>query len=191
MVNALSDDIKAQIEGLFPFLTLPSSSSSFTSPHSSVTYNKLENEKPKNLLRTLSRGLDKTVSDVQERLSYCAEIKMRVEVQFFEPLPSQLSYPGIIELQEEKKRARLAAKTKSRNSKNNDDNMNGNENGSTGGDTDNHDGDRDIGRHEEMGTFFLSSDFLCFPASLPGFDYSLPLLQFISFVDAARDQLQI
>ena len=158
MVNALSDDIKAQIEGLFPFLTLPSSSSSsFTSPHSSVTYNKPENEKPKNLLRTLSRGLDKTVSDVQERLSYCAEIKMRVEVQFFEPLPSQLSYPGIIELQEEKKKARLAAKTKSKNNKNSDDNMNGNENGGTEGDTDNNDGDRDIGRHEEMGMFTLSS----------------------------------
>lgn len=116
---------------------------------------------------------------------------MRVEVQFFEPLPSQLSYPGIIELQEEKKKVRLAAKTRSKNNRNNDDNMNGNDNGDTGGDIDNHDGDRDIGRHEEMGTFFLSLHFLCFPASLLGFDNSLPLLPLTSFVDAACDQKRI
>ena len=167
VVNALSDDIKAQIDGLFPFLSLPSPSSSFTSPHSSSTYNKPESERPKNLLRTLSRGLDKTVSDAQERLSYCAEIKMRVEVQFFEPLPSHLAYPGIIEAQEEKKAARLAAKNESKlrnknhkkdNNKNSDadDNMNGNGNGngSREGDGEDGDNDGDIGRHEEMGKIF-------------------------------------
>jgi hypothetical protein len=173
-VNALSDDIKAQIEGLFPFLSLPSPSSSFTSPHSSSTYNKPESERPKNLLRTLSRGLDKTVSDAQERLSYCAEIKMRVEVQFFEPLPSHLAYPGIIEAQEEKKAARLAAKNENKlrnknhkkdDNKNNnaDDDMNGNGNGngngSREGDRDDGDNDGDIGRHEEMGELF---DFFIF-----------------------------
>jgi hypothetical protein len=172
-VNALSDDIKAQIEGLFPFLSLPSPSSSFTSPHSSSTYNKPESERPKNLLRTLSRGLDKTVSDAQERLSYCAEIKMRVEVQFFEPLPSHLAYPGIIEAQEEKKAARLAAKNESIKQRNKnhkkddnknsnaDGNMNGNGNGSREGDGDDGDNDGDIGRHEEMGKLFYSFIFIC------------------------------
>ena len=175
VVNALSDDIKAQIEGLFPFLSLPSPSSSFTSPHSSSTYNKPESERPKNLLRTLSRGLDKTVSDAQERLSYCAEIKMRVEVQFFEPLPSHLAYPGIIEAQEEKKAARLAAKNESKQRNKNhkkddnknsnaDDNMNGNGNGngngSREGDGEDGDNDGDIGRHEEMGELFYFLIFM-------------------------------
>lgn len=176
VVNALSDDIKAQIAGLFPFLSHPSPSSSFTSPHSSSTYNKPESERPKNLLRTLSRGLDKTVSDAQERLSYCAEIKMRVEVQFFEPLPSQLAYPGIIEAQEEKKAARLAAKNESNKLRNNnhkkddnknsnaDDNMNGNGNGNGDGsrEVDGEDGDNDgdIGRHEEMGKLFYLFKFM-------------------------------
>jgi hypothetical protein len=175
VVNALSDDIKAQIEGLFPFLSLPSPSSSFTSPHSSSTYKKPESERPKNLLRTLSRGLDKTVSDAQERLSYCAEIKMRVEVQFFEPLPSHLAYPGIIEAQEEKKAARLAAKNESIKQRNKnhkkddnknsnaDDNINGNGNGngSREGDGEDADNDGDIGRHEEMGELFFFFIFIC------------------------------
>lgn len=36
-------------------------------------------------------------SDAQERLSYCAEMRLRQDVQMFEPLPSQLAYPDILE----------------------------------------------------------------------------------------------
>jgi len=41
-------------------------------------------------------GLNGTVNDAKERLCYCAEMKIRLEVQLFEPLPSQLAYPTII-----------------------------------------------------------------------------------------------
>ena len=106
VINTLSEDIKAQIDGLFP----ASSPQPFINPSKSYQ-KKTENiESSKNLLKTLNKGLNKTVSDAQERLSYCAEIKMRVEVQFFEPLPSQLSYPGIIENHEQKRVERVAAK---------------------------------------------------------------------------------
>lgn len=35
------------------------------------------------LKRQLQRGLDRTVSDAQERLSYCAETKLRFEVNVY------------------------------------------------------------------------------------------------------------
>jgi len=52
---------------------------------------------PTPLLRQLLRGLDGTVNDAKERLSYCAEMQIRFSVQLFEPLPSQLAYPDILE----------------------------------------------------------------------------------------------
>lgn len=52
---------------------------------------------PKSLLKQLLRGLDHTLCDAQERLSYCAESRLRQDIQLFEPLPSQLSYPDILE----------------------------------------------------------------------------------------------
>ena len=114
VVNTLSEDIKAQIDGLFPAFS-PSSSSSFSfstfnSAATSSTSYRRDSEGPSSLLRTLNKGLDKTVSDAQERLSYCSEIKMRQDVQFFDPLPSQLAYPNIIERHEEKRAERARAR---------------------------------------------------------------------------------
>ena len=109
VINTLSEDIKAQVDSLFP------SSSVSPLPYSSTqSYQKKNenNENSKNLLKTLNKGLNKTVSDAQERLSYCSEMTMRAEVQFFEPLPSQLSYPSIIEIHEEKRKERESAKIK-------------------------------------------------------------------------------
>jgi len=51
---------------------------------------------PPPLLKQLMNGLNGTVNDAKERLCYCAEMKIRLEVQLFEPLPSQLAYPTII-----------------------------------------------------------------------------------------------
>jgi conserved oligomeric Golgi complex subunit 3 len=45
----------------------------------------------------LIQCLDTSISDTQERLSYCAEKKLRQDIQSFEPRPSQLNYPDIIE----------------------------------------------------------------------------------------------
>ena len=116
VINTLSEDIKAQIDGLFPSYSKPSSSS--TSNSSTTNINKNNNkENSKNLLKTLNKGLNKTICDAQERLSYCSEITMRVEVQFFEPLPSQLSYPGIIEIHEEKRIKRAAEKSQKNKNK--------------------------------------------------------------------------
>jgi len=52
---------------------------------------------PRVLLRRLIHSLDRCISDAQERLAYCAEMRLRQEVQMFEPLPSQLAYPEILE----------------------------------------------------------------------------------------------
>ena len=52
---------------------------------------------PSTLQKELLRGLDRTICDTQERLSYCAEMKLRKEVQLFKPLPSHLAYPDILE----------------------------------------------------------------------------------------------
>ena len=41
--------------------------------------------------------LDRIVNDAQERLSYCAETYLRLHIQVFDPLPSQLAYPDILE----------------------------------------------------------------------------------------------
>lgn len=54
---------------------------------------------PKPTLRSLLLGLDLTVSDAQERLSYCAELKLRQDVQMFEPTGSHLAYPDILQLE--------------------------------------------------------------------------------------------
>ena len=139
VINTLSEDIKAQIEGLFPSLMPPpstsfSSSSSYAA-HAHYLKKIAKSDGSVNLLRTLSRGLDKTVSDAQERLSYCAEVKMRVEVQFFEPLPSQLNYPDIIDSYEEKRIEKAKAKSLRKKEKEKENN----------GDKD------DEERHEEMG----------------------------------------
>jgi hypothetical protein len=52
---------------------------------------------PKPLVKELMRSLNRNISDAQERLSYCAEAKLRLEIQLFDPLPSQLAYPEILE----------------------------------------------------------------------------------------------
>jgi hypothetical protein len=52
---------------------------------------------PKLLLRQLLKGLDGTVQDAKERLSYCAETRIRQDVQMFEPVAAQLAYPEILE----------------------------------------------------------------------------------------------
>jgi hypothetical protein len=69
---------------------------------------------PKSLLKQLLRGLDHTLCDAQERLSYCAESRLRQEIQLFEPLPSQLSYPDILE------NFLSSQQNSSKNNKNND-----------------------------------------------------------------------
>jgi len=53
---------------------------------------------PALLLKQLMNGLNGTVNDAKERLCYCAEMKIRLEVQLFEPLPSHLAYPDILEI---------------------------------------------------------------------------------------------
>mmetsp|Transcript_30270 Transcript_30270/g.50665 ORF Transcript_30270/g.50665 Transcript_30270/m.50665 type:complete len:558 (-) Transcript_30270:114-1787(-) len=52
---------------------------------------------PTPLLKQLLSGLDGTVNDAKERLSYCAEMQIRLQVQMFEPRPSHLAYPDILE----------------------------------------------------------------------------------------------
>eukprot|EP00428_Durinskia_dybowskii_P060658 CAMPEP_0170381734 /NCGR_PEP_ID=MMETSP0117_2-20130122/14567_1 /TAXON_ID=400756 /ORGANISM="Durinskia baltica, Strain CSIRO CS-38" /LENGTH=872 /DNA_ID=CAMNT_0010637325 /DNA_START=183 /DNA_END=2801 /DNA_ORIENTATION=+ len=52
---------------------------------------------PSSLLHLLIDGLNGIVNDAKERLSYCAEMCIRQEVQLFEPLPSQLAYPDILD----------------------------------------------------------------------------------------------
>lgn len=59
---------------------------------------------PTILSKQLLSGLDSTINDSKERLTYCAETKLRQDVEMFEPLPSQLSYPDILERYEESKR---------------------------------------------------------------------------------------
>lgn len=70
MVTTLAEDLRSQINSL---------------------------RAPKKMIRLLFRTLDRIVSDAQERLSYCAETLLRQQVQMFEPLPSQLEYPEILE----------------------------------------------------------------------------------------------
>lgn len=52
---------------------------------------------PTAALRRLEICLTSAVSDGLERLSYCTEVTLRQEIQCFEPLPSQLAYPAILE----------------------------------------------------------------------------------------------
>jgi hypothetical protein len=49
------------------------------------------------LTKKLVQGLDLTISDTQERLAYCAETQLRLQVQLFDPLPSHLAYPDLLE----------------------------------------------------------------------------------------------
>jgi hypothetical protein len=53
---------------------------------------------PMILTKQLIIGLDNTMNDTKERLIYCAELKLRKEIQFYEPLPSSLNYPEILEV---------------------------------------------------------------------------------------------
>merc|ERR1711871_1243860 len=52
---------------------------------------------PKQILRAMLVALDLTVSDAQERLGYCAEIRFRQDVQLFEPSNDHIAYPEILE----------------------------------------------------------------------------------------------
>jgi hypothetical protein len=45
----------------------------------------------------LLQSLQRTSSDARERLMYCAEAELRKSVLLFDPLPSQLAYPDILE----------------------------------------------------------------------------------------------
>ena len=60
---------------------------------------------PRPLLRGLMQALERTVSDAQERLAYCAETTLRLDVQMFEPLPTQVAYPDILEKHQASSRA--------------------------------------------------------------------------------------
>lgn len=53
------------------------------------------------IIATLLNGLNNTISDAKERLIYCSEKVLREKVQLFEPLPSQLNYPKILEINTE------------------------------------------------------------------------------------------
>jgi hypothetical protein len=53
---------------------------------------------PMILIKQLIIGLDNTMNDTKERLIYCSELKLRKEIQFYEPLPSSLNYPEILEV---------------------------------------------------------------------------------------------
>jgi hypothetical protein len=44
----------------------------------------------------LEEYLDRSACDARERLIYCVESELRLHVQMFVPLPSQLSYPDIL-----------------------------------------------------------------------------------------------
>lgn len=59
---------------------------------------------PSSLIKMLLSSLEITVNDAKERLTYCAETKLRQDVQLFVPFPSHLSYPDILESYEEKKK---------------------------------------------------------------------------------------
>lgn len=52
---------------------------------------------PKILTTQLLTGLELIVSDTQERLVYCAELKLRQEIQMFEPTNENLAYPDVLE----------------------------------------------------------------------------------------------
>ena len=71
VVTALAEDVKSQILAL---------------------------KLPRVVLKSIMSALDCTVTDAQERLVYCAELRLRNEVEQFEPLHSQLSYPDILEV---------------------------------------------------------------------------------------------
>jgi hypothetical protein len=51
---------------------------------------------PKPVLRALLHGLELTVSDAQERLAYCAEIRFRQDIQLFTPNHQNIAYPDIL-----------------------------------------------------------------------------------------------
>ena len=51
---------------------------------------------PKPVLRALLQGLELTISDAQERLAYCAEIRFRQEIQLFAPSQQNIAYPDIL-----------------------------------------------------------------------------------------------
>eukprot|EP01041_Mallomonas_annulata_P006587 gene6587-13326_t len=70
VVNALAEDVKTQI---------------------------LSQKLPRVLQKSLLTALNCTVTDAQERLVYCSELRLRQDVQMFEPLHSHLSYPDILE----------------------------------------------------------------------------------------------
>jgi hypothetical protein len=73
IVTTLSEDVRTQI----------------------LAFNK--NNFNTSLTKKLIQGLDLTISDTQERLTYCAETQLRQQVQLFDPLPSHLSYPDVLE----------------------------------------------------------------------------------------------
>ena len=75
VITALSEDIKSQIM----ILMIPAI-----------------------LLKQLITGLENILNDSKERLIYCSENRLRLEIQFYEPLPSHLQYPDILERFEEK-----------------------------------------------------------------------------------------
>lgn len=75
VISILSEDIKSQIA----ILQIPSI-----------------------LVKQLTTGLENVMNDSKERVIYCAETKLRQQIQFYEPLPSHLSYPEILETYEKR-----------------------------------------------------------------------------------------
>ncbi len=49
------------------------------------------------LQRQLEQGMNRVICDTQERLSHCAELRLRQEVQLFKPTPGQVAYPAVLE----------------------------------------------------------------------------------------------
>jgi hypothetical protein len=52
---------------------------------------------PVHLRKELLKGLDRTICDAQERLSFCAEVALRNHIIKFSPLPSNVAYPDLLE----------------------------------------------------------------------------------------------
>eukprot|EP01035_Chromulina_nebulosa_P017495 gene17495-23050_t len=86
VINILSEDIKSQI-----IASSSLTAASPTTPSSSTTH------VSKKLIDFLLKSLDRSMSDTQERLVYCAEVRLRQDIQLFEPLPHNLLYPEILQ----------------------------------------------------------------------------------------------
>ena len=72
VINILAEDVRSQITAMNSSLSI-------------------------NIINSLMLALEYSISDTQERLSYCVEVKLRQDIQLFNPLPSHLAYPELLE----------------------------------------------------------------------------------------------